>query len=301
MGFRELAYFLSVVKEGSILRASEAMYITQPNLSRQMHKLEEEVGHELLIRGTRRITLTRAGEVFKQYAEELLALKECLNEEMKQAFDYQATGKVEGRVLISGEEGGITAVLGDAVREMQEENCDIKYIFTNDNDVNIDDKLHKGVVHFGVVAEPFDTSRCESITLFENAHWGLLVKKDSEFAKKGCVTPEDIGDKPLVCPTKSSVPQLIQDWSSKPFEEFKVAATYDSLYGAVTLVDAGIGAAICYENCARTVCDDTVCFVPFSPGMTTDIKLVWKRFKILPESCQLFLKHLRAKLGIETK
>lgn len=57
MGFRELAYFLSVVKEGSILRASEAMYITQPNLSRQMHKLEEEVGHELLIRGTRRITL----------------------------------------------------------------------------------------------------------------------------------------------------------------------------------------------------------------------------------------------------
>lgn len=294
MGFRELTYFLAVVREGSILRASEALYLTQPNLSRQMHRLEEEFGQELLIRGTRRITLTRAGELFKSRAEELIALRDRLYEEMKQNFEYEASEKVEGRVLICGEEGGITSLLGDVVREMQGENSDIEYNFSCATDTEIADKLEKGIVHFGLISEPFDTSRCEHITLFRNAAWGMLVKKDSEYAEKDCITPEDFCKMTIICPTKSSMKDMLQNWTSKPYEELNISATYDSMYNAITLVDAGVGNAICLQNCADNVCDSTLCFVPLSEGLNTDIKLVWLRYKIMPESCLTFLKHLRA-------
>ena len=43
MEFRVLRYFLAVAREESISRAAEFLHVTQPNLSRQMQNLEDEV------------------------------------------------------------------------------------------------------------------------------------------------------------------------------------------------------------------------------------------------------------------
>ena len=74
MELRELRYFLAVANEESISKASETLYVTQPNLSRQMQKLEKELGQQLFIRGSRKITLTEAGRLLKKRAEELIEL-----------------------------------------------------------------------------------------------------------------------------------------------------------------------------------------------------------------------------------
>ena len=63
MEFRVLRYFLAVAREESISRAAEFLHVTQPNLSRQMQNLEDEVGQSLLIRGKRKIGLTDAGSL----------------------------------------------------------------------------------------------------------------------------------------------------------------------------------------------------------------------------------------------
>ena len=48
MELRVLRYFLTLAREESISRAAEALYITQPTLSRQLADLEEELGVQLL-------------------------------------------------------------------------------------------------------------------------------------------------------------------------------------------------------------------------------------------------------------
>lgn len=58
MELRVLKYFLAVAREESISGAAQALHMTQPTLSRQLMDLEEELGKQLLIRGSRRITLT---------------------------------------------------------------------------------------------------------------------------------------------------------------------------------------------------------------------------------------------------
>ena len=53
-----LQYFLAVARDESITKAAEALRMTQPPLSRQLKDLEEELGKQLLIRGSKKITLT---------------------------------------------------------------------------------------------------------------------------------------------------------------------------------------------------------------------------------------------------
>ena len=50
MELRVLRYFLAVVREENILRAAEALHITQPSLSRQLAQLEDELGAKLFER-----------------------------------------------------------------------------------------------------------------------------------------------------------------------------------------------------------------------------------------------------------
>ena len=74
MELRELKYFLEIARQGNISKAAEALYITQPSLSRQMQNLEKEIGKPLFIRGSKKITLTETGVLLKKKAEAQMEL-----------------------------------------------------------------------------------------------------------------------------------------------------------------------------------------------------------------------------------
>ena len=76
MELRLLRYFLTLAREENISRAAEALYITQPTLSRQLAELEEELGVRLFERGKRKIVLTEDGILLRRRAEEMIALEQ---------------------------------------------------------------------------------------------------------------------------------------------------------------------------------------------------------------------------------
>ena len=59
----QLFQFIEVVDCGSINKAAEKLYISQPNLSRSIHALEEDMGKALIIRNNRGVTLTPTGKM----------------------------------------------------------------------------------------------------------------------------------------------------------------------------------------------------------------------------------------------
>ena len=61
--------FLEVARRGSVSRAAEALYITQPTLTARLHGLERELGAKLFVRTTRGMRLTEAGHAWVPYAE----------------------------------------------------------------------------------------------------------------------------------------------------------------------------------------------------------------------------------------
>lgn len=72
MKIEQLKYFKIVVEEKSIHKAAEILYISQPNISRAISNLEDEIGVSLLVRNNRGVTLTKVGESFYHYAKSII-------------------------------------------------------------------------------------------------------------------------------------------------------------------------------------------------------------------------------------
>jgi DNA-binding transcriptional LysR family regulator len=72
MDFYQLTYFKKVADTRSISRAAEELFITQPAVSKQMKALEDELGERLFDRIGKKVSLTRTGQVFYDYAAKIL-------------------------------------------------------------------------------------------------------------------------------------------------------------------------------------------------------------------------------------
>src|ERR1700744_6740449 len=70
---QQLTVFIRTAEGGSFSRAARELGLSQPSVSRIIGELEERLGVTLLLRTTRRITLTHAGLLFLERAREILA------------------------------------------------------------------------------------------------------------------------------------------------------------------------------------------------------------------------------------
>jgi len=73
MDIRQLMYFVEVVKQKSMTRASEKLHISQPALSKGIKSLEEEIGMTLINRSNKTHELTDAGQIVYEYAQKIMA------------------------------------------------------------------------------------------------------------------------------------------------------------------------------------------------------------------------------------
>lgn len=73
MEIRHLQHFIALAEEGQFTAAARKMHIVQSGLSITIKELEQELGAQLVNRTTRRVSLTRAGDLFLEYARSTLA------------------------------------------------------------------------------------------------------------------------------------------------------------------------------------------------------------------------------------
>jgi len=96
MEIRQLRYFLAAVRQGSLRAAAREHFVTQPAVSIQLKKLEEEVGEKLYVRRGRRIEPTQAGEMLAAEADEIIARVDAL------AHRIRGLHSLEGGILRMG-------------------------------------------------------------------------------------------------------------------------------------------------------------------------------------------------------
>ena len=113
---KQLRAFVTVVKLGTLTRAAEALYLSQPTISLQLQALERELGVALVERRRRRINLTNAGEALYELARPLVEGWETLDRD----FQARVQGLQGGRLTIAAGTSTIQYLLPELVRRYRE-------------------------------------------------------------------------------------------------------------------------------------------------------------------------------------
>ena len=295
MELRELKYFLAVANEGSISGAAEALFITQPSLSRQMQNLEREVGGALFDRGNRKITLTERGKLLKKRAEEMLELYG------KTVSEVSAPEQsVSGEVYIGGGESPAVKSVIRAALKVQREYPEVKFRFFSGDAGDILEKIESGLIDFGIVVDFPDLSGYNSLRLPLADEWGVLMRSDSPLAEHAHITRADLQDVPLLCSMQSLKPgSRLRSWLGEQADRLVPAARYNLLYNASLLVKAGMGYAVGLDKIINTAGESGLCFRPLFPPLHTNLDCIWKKHSALSRPAQIFLEALKRTVGAQ--
>lgn len=283
---RVLRYFLMVAREENITRAAELLHITQPTLSRQLMQLEEELGTKLFKRSNHNIYLTEDGMLLKKRAHDIVTLADRTQKE----FSSKGEENISGEIFIGSGETRSVHDLAKVIASFQKEYPLVQFDLYTANADDIKDRLDKGLADIGILAEPVDISRYNFIRLNRKEHWGILVRSDCELVKKEQVTPEDLLNVPILMVKRLLVKNELEGWFGDCFDRLHIVGTYNLINNAATLVENGIGAALCFQLDNMF---ENLKFIPLSPAVETGTVLVWKKNQILSKSAYRFLENIK--------
>lgn len=292
MDIKELRYFIAVAECGSISKAAEKLFTTQPNLSRQLMKLEEETGQKLLIRGNKKSELTEAGRLLYKRATEITELMDRTQSELRSDGD-----EVFGTVCIGGGESYAVGLIAKAAKEVSDMFHGIKFDFFSGDTDAVTEKLEKGLIDFGILIEPSNLEKYNSLRLPLTDKWGILMREDSPLSEKEYITKEDLNGLPLLFSVHSFKKNNVTAWFCKDLDKLNVVATYNLIYNASLMVEQGMGYAVGLKGIINTSGDSTLCFRPFFPILETHLDVAWKKNGELSKASKIFLERLISDLS----
>ncbi len=296
MEIRVLRYFLAVAREENITKAADLLHLTQPTLSRQIKDLEDELGKKLLIRKSHRVTLTSEGILFRKRAEEIISMVDKTEAEFASMEDT-----ISGDIYIGGGETQAIKHIAEIINDLRESYPDIHYHLHSGNAEDVTERLDKGLIDFGILIQPADISKYDYLNLPSKDSWGVIMRKDSELAKKEYIEKEDLLKVPLICSRQAILPHRsgneFSDWFGKEFDNLNIVTTFNLVYNAAIMVEAGIGYAITIDNLANTSEDSELCFRPLKPALESGLNIVWKKYQVFSPAAELFLNRLKERFS----
>ena len=291
MELRVLQYFLAVAREQSISAAAESLHLSQPTLSTQLKALEEQLGKQLLIRGSkgsRKVLLTEEGMVLRKRAEEILELVRITENEISRSDEV-----VAGDVYIGAGESDMIRIFARAAQQLQQRYPDIHYHILSGNAAFVQEYLERGLIDIGVVYGPVDTAVYNAVPAPVRDTWGVLMRRDSPLAQKEYIQPQDLWDKPLILSAQQNDDLSMVHWMQRDISKLQVVATYNLVFNASLLVEEGLGYALCFDKLINVTGDSRLCFRPLFPKMEAEASIIWKRYQVFPKAAQKFIEALQ--------
>lgn len=276
MTLRELQYLVELARLQNFRLAAEVCGVSQPTLSTQIRKLEEELGTALVERIPRRVTLTPAGEEITARARRILNEVRDIHDIATRARAPE-TGRLRlgafptlGPYLLPYLVPRIAAALPGLELQLVEEKSE-----------NLLDKLHDGQIDAALLALPLPDNSLHVTRLFDEPFL-LALPPSHPLAGHSSVTSDQLHDQRLMlledghC-LRDQALSLCQRWGAAETSGFRAT----SLETLRQMVAAGMGITLLPELATRGPLADSgnLRFLPFAdqPGPMRSIGLVWRR------------------------
>ncbi len=199
MELSHLHTFVAIARQGHMTRAAKALHLTQPALSAQLSKLEDELGQSLFDRTPKGMELTEAGEVFLQFVEPVLARLD----EGKRALAELAGLKL-GTLSIGGGATATNYLLPHLVARFHHAHPRIRFFVREQASQGVIEAVLGGELDIGVVTTvPTRGNRPVLPASLEVHKWVedelmLIVPTSSPLHGKAQFTWKELANEPLV-------------------------------------------------------------------------------------------------------
>lgn len=285
MELRVLEYFLMIAREENITKAAAQLHISQPTLSRQLSALEDELGVKLFTRRKYSVYLTSEGMLFRRRAQEIVNLSTKAKQELSQGDEI-----VAGEVSIGCGEFRSVDELTKLIAEFRRIYPHVIFNLHSSYNTDIQMWMEQGTLDMGLLMEPVDISKYDFVRMQVKEEWGVLVRKDSDFAKRGEIKPGELIGIPVITLQDETVHNELANWSGDFAKQMNPGLTYNLLYNA----------AIACRNtgnpvlCIRLECEfKDLTFIPLQPQLELSTVLAWKEHQMNSKAVNAFIKFIK--------
>jgi DNA-binding transcriptional LysR family regulator len=204
---RQLRYFVAVAEELNFQRAAARVFITQPALSQQIARLEDELGVQLLVRTTRSVQLTKGGAQLLEGARGLLVQAQELFDGVRRAA--QAFERV---LRIAYPEYLNPPFIPAALREFSLQHPDVRVERINATSTEAAPLLRAGKldVHFGITPPDADFAQTDLL----QGRMSLVMRRDHPLAARRQLAAADLGGHKLIFFARAQFPPLHDEVSA---------------------------------------------------------------------------------------
>ena len=238
MELRHLRYFVAVADAGSLTVAAERKLNTsQPSLSRQIRDLEQEVGVQLMHRGSQGIELTPAGKAFLDHARMALVQAEAAKEAALRAV--QPARPIFALGFISGAEIGL---LPAVERVLRDEFAGIDIRLSSDYSPVLAKALMRRRLDAAFMRpeEPTEDLRYARVRTDPLV---FVFPSDHRLASQAAVAPQEIANETFFLPSKSapSVRRVVLDYFKRAGVDLKPEYEVHNVVHAISMITSTRG------------------------------------------------------------
>jgi LysR family hca operon transcriptional activator len=242
---RHLRYFVAVAEDLSFTRAARRLETSQPSLSQQIRQLEGILGVELFDRSRHHVDLTNAGRVFLSMARDILSRVDHAVKSTHEAADGRA-----GELSVGTFASADVLVLPSLRRYMKTRLPEISLTLHSKYAIDPVEGLRNGTLDVSFLRGPLEVDDLEILELMTEPLVVVLPKKHA-LARRNSIPARRLHDVPSVtleCAHAPALHAVIDSFLRQADIQRNVAASADSVLGALQLVQDGLGFALLPES-----------------------------------------------------
>jgi DNA-binding transcriptional LysR family regulator len=286
----EIVAFVAVAEKLNFRAAAESLHISQPALSRRIAKLEQLVGTRLFERTTQRVSLTEAGEKFREHAK--AAIKEL---ELGMSGVTESTVRRGGLVTLACVSSLTNSVLPRILKTFAEHHPLVRVRVIDESVQNAMSSVASGAADFGVslLGAPEPDIAFQAIYTED---YVLAAHIDHALARRRSVSWEELADEKFIAVTKESDNQILIDKVLLKLPR-RPSVFYEASHvaGALGMVEAGLGVTAVPRATLSQDARKSIVGIPLTgPALHRTIGLIFRKGKQLPPPAMALYELLKS-------
>lgn len=286
MDLDQLHTFLEIVRLKSFSKAAQTCFRTQPAISAQVRQLEQELNATLFERLGTRISLTPAGRILTEYAEQILDLRRRTQDAIN---ELERTPR--GELAIAANEATCIYVLPGVFSEYRKQFPNIQLRLDRSYGPRIVEAVTDNLADFGITQLPVEEKKVQVVQIHTD-EIRVLMQPDHPLATKEAIAPRDLTGLPLLLPRSGTTRARLNVWLEPVEDEIQVVMELDSTEMTKRFVMAGLGVSFLAASHSREeVAGGRLAGVSLAPEpMVRRLGLIYRKDKALSKAALGFIQ-----------